>query len=239
MRACFIEPQFTQNLAEGAHLEISGDRAHHLLKVIRLKAQEQLMLLDGAGTQLLAEVSDLDKKSLAVKVLKKQTFHPTDHLHLYVGIVDKDAMEEVFRQSVELGFSSITPLITKYSEQHFDFSERHQRIFESALIQSNNPFFPKVLPAKKFENFMQEIIPSEQYFYFSSHTKKQHVPSQLLKANLIIGPEGGFSSEEESLLNQQTNIFVHQFPSAILRTPTAVCAAAGFLFSRFNILQSP
>lgn len=231
MRAIFLEPEIFYHLSEGAILPISDERAHHLLKVVRLKEGEKLLLMNGQGTIAEAQVEEIRKRDLTVKILKSTQNCKRQLIDLVLAIPAKEAMEDVLRQSVELGINHIQPLTTRYSEKNFEFSERHQRIFESALIQSNNPYFPTVASTQSFNDFIQDISPEKTYLYFSSRPQITSLTTNNSLITLIIGPEGGFSLEEEEILKTKTNIkFIH-LPSYILRTPTAISCACGLIFA--------
>ena len=84
--------------------------------------------------------------------------------------------------------------------------------------------------AMKFEDYLKELSPEESYLYFSSRPRSNCAQALKIPCTLIIGPEGGFSETEESALETRANVkFIH-LPSYILRTPTAVCTAAGLVF---------
>ena len=53
--------------------------------------------------------------------------------------------------------------------------------------------------------------------------------------NLIIGPEGGFSSEEV-LLAHQKNIKIVTLGTAILKAETAAIVTSALIFSRMGLL---
>jgi len=231
MRAVFLETNILKDAKETALIPITGDRAHHLIKVIRINENEKLLLMNGEGIIFEAQVQLINKRDLVVKILNFIHFPKKQIVDLVLAIPSKEAMEDSLRQSVELGISHIQPITTQYSEKNFEFTERHQRIFESALIQSNNPYFPNVGKTQTFKEFCHTLDPKKTYLYFCS--RKQDLSFSLNKevATVIIGPEGGFSVEEEEILQTYSNVkFIH-LPSYILRTPTAISCACGFVFA--------
>ena len=54
------------------------------------------------------------------------------------------------------------------------------------------------------------------------------------KALVVIGPEGGFSPEEESFLGDEQKTTIINLPTPILRAPHALSAAVGFLLGCLN-----
>lgn len=228
MRAVYLE---LENIGLPDELSITGDAAHHLIKVVRLKENEELLLMNGQGLIAEAQVKELGKRDLKVRILKSRIEPQRNLVKLAIAVPAKEAMEDVLRQSVELGITHIQPLLTQYSEKHFEMNDRQRRVLESALIQSNNPYFPEIAQTIKFEDYLKQISPEESYLYFSSRPRSNNSQALKVPCTLIIGPEGGFSEAEERALETRANLkFIH-LPSYILRTPTAVCTAAGLVFA--------
>jgi 16S rRNA (uracil1498-N3)-methyltransferase len=65
MRAIFLNIE----LQELELIEISGDQAHHL-NVIRIKENEEILILNGKGKSALANVLSIQKKNIKVKIKK-------------------------------------------------------------------------------------------------------------------------------------------------------------------------
>ena len=138
-----------------------------------------------------------------------------------IQLVPVFLLQSQFAQEVEIG----------------EGKSRFLKIIESAMIQSNNPFFTKfeqTIPFADLEIFLKQAK-YEKIFYFTSLASTAAFPSPALpltkkdKTLFIIGPEGGFSTEEESYFSNNPQISKHHLNSYILKAQTAVVAAAGFL----------
>jgi len=232
MRAVFIE-----KIDKGSsELIIEGSYARHLIKVVRVKEGEKLLVLDGKGTNISGEVSKVEDKKVILKVEKVQTFTKTKRPDLALGMPKKEAFEDVIRSSVELGLGKIIPVKTEFSQMEPKRTERLTKLIESALIQSNNPFMLELDEFINFKELMGRISSYDKVLYFCSHqnftVKKILEIKKSDKILMIIGPEGGLSLEEEKALSTLNTVFFLNLPSYILKTQTAVSACSGWVFAK-------
>ncbi len=66
MRAIFCE--IDSSVSVGTEITIEGERAHHLM-VVRIKNNEELLILNGKGHSFKAMVLNVSKKEISVKTL--------------------------------------------------------------------------------------------------------------------------------------------------------------------------
>jgi 16S rRNA (uracil1498-N3)-methyltransferase len=153
-----------------------------------------------------------------------------------ISLPKKDAFEEILKISVECGVNEIHPLSSKYSQYQFIESERSNKLIESALIQSNNFYWPSIKPQINLDSFLNST--KSEIFYFTSKPvsidKKIFSPS-LLNSIILIGPEGGFSNEEDEIISNHKNSIPLHLSTPILRAPTATAAAFGYLLALKNM----
>lgn len=213
-------------------LVVTDDKAFHLIKVVRIKIGEQILVLNGLGQSATCKIVDCDKKTVSLAVEEINDSKRKAHIDLLLAPPKKDASSDIVKYACEIGVGKIIPLKSAYSQNGLESGERLERLIESGLIQSNNPFALSVEEEVAFGNLEQLFSQYDHVFYFSSVSNKDEgkAISESDKILLIIGPEGGFSPEEESLLITSKNIKTKQFPTWILRSQTAVCVSAGYVF---------
>lgn len=223
MRACF-----QQNLNIQDSYQLKGDASHHLINVLRIKINEEVLLLNGAGLIVRTKVGSFTKKEMVLTKIDSIESSRKINMDLALGIPKKEALELCLKQAVELGFRNIYLVRGQYSQTRLPEPERLQSLLISALEQSNAAFLPQII------NAAWEEIPGNEYgeiLMMDSQNKSQH--SKHLKNDhsklLIVGPEGGFSPEEMNFIYKMPNIRILNLPTPILRTPTAVSAGAGIL----------
>lgn len=226
MRAIFYP---FDNHAAGDLVQVTGDTVHHLT-VARVRENEKILLLNGKGQRLLGIIQAFSKKSVDIKITDSENAKATHRLSLAIAMPKKDAFEDILKMAVELGVREIYPLTSAYSQYEFEPSERIQRILESALVQSNNAFFPVIHPEQALIDFINTH--TETIAFFNSKISERPASSELsAKKTILIGPEGGFSAEEIASITKYSKILEIHLPTPILRAPTAVASSIGYLLS--------
>lgn len=223
MRACFLEVLKIQE----SYL-LKGDAAHHLINVLRIEINEEVLLLNGMGLSVKTKVHSLTKKEITLVHLESVNAERTLALDMALGIPKKEALELCLKQAVELGFRKLYLVRSQYSQTRLPETERLKSLLVSALEQSNAPYLPEIV------NAAWEEIPTGEYgeiLMMDSQNKSQNAEKAKSKEPklLIVGPEGGFAPEEASFIYKMPNIRIVNLPTPILRTPTAVATGAGIL----------
>ncbi|MFA6274259.1 MAG: RsmE family RNA methyltransferase, partial [Candidatus Paceibacterota bacterium] len=98
-------------------LEITGEIAHQIIKVLKLKIGEKIELSDGKGSVALAEIVKLNKNIVVVKIIAPlhQDFaeqNSTKKVNLFCAILKKENFELVVQKTTECGIDKIIPIIT-------------------------------------------------------------------------------------------------------------------------------
>lgn len=226
MRALYLPGH---KFEENSSVTIEGDALHHL-QVVRVRKEEQVLLLDGNGIKASASVVEILKKSATLWVNKIEQGARTHSFSLAIGLPKKEAFEDILKMATELGINEIYPLRCEYSQYEYAPNERVEKILESALVQSNNLFRPIIHPQVSLEQFLQSF--KDEIFFLNARQNIGTTSSGPLKsACALIGPEGGFSqTEEQKILSTNTVKSIH-LSTPILRAPTAVAAAIGYLLA--------
>ncbi|RLA64233.1 MAG: hypothetical protein DRQ88_05200 [Epsilonproteobacteria bacterium] len=233
MRAVFIADIGDKKVDE---IIIEGSNARHLITVVRIRANEKLMVLDGNGTQIIGLVKSIEDKKITLTVKNVEYFSNTKRFDLALGIPKKDAFEDSVRAACEIGLGSIIPVQMEYSQFTPKKNDRLNKLIESSLIQSNNPFFLDIKDLINFKNLTELFSSYDRVFYFCSHqnfpVKKTLEITASDRVLMVIGPEGGLSAAEEEALSTHKNVSFINLPSYILKTPTAVSVCSGWLFAK-------
>ena len=189
-------------------LELIGDEAHHCARVLRSKEGDCVEIFDGEGTAVQGEITSLSKDSVIIKLSSEpvQTT-PSADIHLIQSIPKGGNMELIVQKAVELGISSIQPLITENTVARPEQMEKKlvkwQRIALEACKQCGQNYLPKIHSVAKFSdwitnassnaelNLVAALLPSSlpMHEVFSKNTPKT-------SASFLIGPEGDFSDNE-------------------------------------------
>lgn len=219
----------------GGTVALPEAEARHALRVLRLQPGDRLQLLDGCGTRAEALLVEAQaRKELALcQIETRQEFpRPVPAVQLLVAPPRGKVFDSVLRSAVELGVAGITPVLCRYGVARPDaVSDNWLAVLQGAAKQSLNPWLPMVdepLP------FAEALAQAPRQGYFGAVPRGGVVAAAGLDGAgedglaVWIGPEGGFSADEEDALFQSgyQAITVGRW---ILRVETAVPALLGYI----------
>lgn len=231
-------------------VHLSDDVFGHVVKVLRLKEGDEIILFNG---ELLGEhyfecsatLQNVSKKSADALIhthTPKKNESPLN-IHLGQGISRGDRMDFTLQKSVELGVNTITPLFTERcgvkltGERLQKKQEQWQKIINAACEQSGRCFVPTIKPAIYIDEWIEQPTSALK---LNLHPKAEHsimsIPSVNNRVRLLIGPEGGLSDDEIKQANNAGFDDVLLGPR-VLRTETAALTAITALQCRFGDLQ--
>ncbi len=240
MRAFYIEQ--LSDYSEGQEVSIEDEAFQHI-KVVRLKPSEIVKFLDGKGNQAHAKLISIEKKRAIFKLsdLSKSVKLPS--WDLAIGLVKKDAFDLCLKMATELGVGRIYPLLTSFSQRYELNQDRAQRLLIQALEQSNSLWMPSLELPIEFNDFcLNHVDKNDKYSsYICMGMSSSVLPSKLETIEGLslgfVGPEGGFSEEEEHKISLIPGSRSIHLPTPILRAPTAIASLAGVIFTKQNLLD--
>ena len=213
---------------------LEGKKAQHLLHVARVRLDEEVCVLDGAGYSYLTKIINIKKKSLELEILEKNKSEREDlNISVSFGLTKKESFELSIKQFIEIGIRNITVLKTEFSQRYDVKEDRLISIIESAMEQSNEANYP-IIKFQNFDDFVKEE--KNEIIYFSSiGTKNKELDvSNNKKYNLLFGPEGGLSTKEENKIIEIDSTVIH-LPTNIMRTSTAVNFCSGYILGKLGL----
>jgi len=215
MHRFYIAPETWNSVAP----MLSGSEAHHAREVLRMKAGEKLVLFNGQGREITAEIVDLSAAEIRLRKLHEDETQPLQcRIVLGQAIPKGKNMELIVQKAVEIGAAEIAPIISDRtivqvdSESATQKQSKWRQIAIEAAKQSGQNWLPRVDTPRKLtelfsmaseESFDLRLIGSLQPD--ARHLKKiladysrEHElrPRSVL---MLIGPEGDFTPAELSL----------------------------------------
>jgi 16S rRNA (uracil1498-N3)-methyltransferase len=227
-----------QPLSVGLEIWLSGGIAHHL-NVLRLNHGDNITLFNGEGGEYTATMAAIEKKKAMVVI---KTFTPRESelphaLTLAQALPEASKMDWIIEKAVELGVTAIQPLAAQRCVVRLD-AERAQKkaihwegIIASASEQCGRNRLAQLATPTEFQQWITQkdlhprILLSPHAEQSLSDWCRHHSPQPV---TLAIGPEGGFTQEEETAALAQGAIPL-SMGSRILRTETAGLAAVAAL----------
>jgi len=215
---------FLPNILET--LLLPPDESFHCVKVLRLKENDEVQIIDGKGNLYEAKIALADAKNTRVEILSvQQEFEKRDYfLHLAIAPTKNiERLEWCVEKAVEIGVDVITLLLCRFSERKIVKPERLEKIIVSAAKQSLKAYIPKLNPLMNFNDFVLQSTENQRFIAHCHKTEKQQflkVCKKNLSTLVMIGPEGDFSLEEVNFAEKQgfTSVSLGQ---SRLRTETA------------------
>jgi len=230
-----------QTLHSGAELALDKAAAHYLVSVLRLRANDSLIVFNGSGGEYTATLQSATNKQATIAVGSHSSgVEPSPvKIVLAIGLSRGERMDWVIQKAVELGANEIIPLFTERCEVKLK-GERAlkklghwQQIAISACEQSQRNDVPVIKPAQALSEFLASSAApanSDIKLILDPRAEKSLSNTLLNQAStaktivLLSGPEGGLSEGEIALAQQQGVVSVGLGPR-VLRTETAPLVA--------------
>lgn len=223
-----------QPLALGAVVTLPEAVAHHI-QVVRLAAGDRITLFNGEGGEYTATIVAVEKKRVTAEI---KLFAPREvelpyAITLAQALPEASKMDWIIEKAVELGVHAIQPLaaqrcVVRLSAERAEKRLQHWAgIVVAASEQSGRNRLATVAGPVDFAQWIaqQDLHPrimlsprSEQSL---SDWARHHPPQSVA---LMIGPEGGFTEQEEAQAQAKGVLLLGMGPR-VLRTETAGLAA--------------
>jgi len=177
---------------------------HHLIRVLRLRDGAPLQVFDGEGLEYAALLSlDGTRTTIAIEALRHAEERPPLPIDLFVAISRHTRMEWTLEKAVELGVSTIHPLLSERSKVRLDErrAERKQEHWQSVVIsataQSGRSRLCELKPPRPLSELWRENFDTLQLILHHDATRGLTDLARPRKGlALLVGPESGFSSAE-------------------------------------------
>ena len=199
-------------------LVLRGSEAHHARNVLRMQTGDKLVLFNGEGHELTAEITNVaDDEILLRKLHESETPPLRCRIVLGQAIPKGKNMDLIVQKAVEIGASEIAPIISNRtivqldSESASQKQTKWQQIAIEAAKQCGQNWLPHVHAPKRLAEFFSisdqpfdlrligSLQPDAQHLkkileiYSSEHGER---PRSVL---MLVGPEGDFTPAELAL----------------------------------------
>lgn len=225
-------------LHAGDELELPDTSAAHLTRVLRLQIGDSCVVFDGRGHEAEARLVAIDKRGARVAVgeVRAPGNESPLRIALLQGVARGEKMDLILQKGTELGVAAFVPVFSDRSEVKLEGARAAKRlehwrgVVVSACEQSGRARVPEVQPPVALANALATLAPTARLLLdpLASINCRDALAAGQRDVVLAVGPEGGWSPQDRSLLESRGFLGVRLGPR-VLRTETAGLAAVAAL----------
>lgn len=219
----------------GARCVLPDDEARHAIRVLRKRAGDEIVAVDGTGGWHRVRLDQVGDARAAGTVLetRRGVGEPAYELHVGFGLIkSRNRFETFVEKAVELGVSGITPLHTTRTEKEGVKDARTRNLMIAAMKQCGRSRLPLLHAVTALPDVLDTaaaydavLMAHEQAGGTASIRSALAEADGTARVLVLIGPEGGFTEEEVARANAVGGTAVSLGPRR-LRAETAGIAAA-------------
>jgi 16S rRNA (uracil1498-N3)-methyltransferase len=205
-------------------LKIEGENFRHLFLSRRSTADEKFLFRNLKEPFLYEyEVLNIGKKDATLKLTSSFADAAATKKQCNIAwcVVDPKTIEKTVPMLNELGVNNLYFIYSARSQKNFKIDEeRITRIVINSCCQCGRNDLMNVVIFKSLKDFCAN---QKDFFVFDFGGE----PAEKIKEGLfLVGPEGGFNDEEKRILSEKAKKTLSFGTKNILRSETAVVAAA-------------
>ena len=232
MNAFYVEPKcWTSPL-----LTLNTTESHHLSKVLRLKINEKVCVLDGEGREATCLINEIKKNETILEIIHIEIHEkPLSRITLAAGWGKAARRGFILEKCVELEAHALW--FWQAERSQFPLAQEIKNTWQEQLIagakQCHNPFIPQLA---SMPNGAKEIIEATKNFdHKQLLVEKGFMHEEFMSADhlgntgdtiCVVGPEGGFTEKEVDLFIKN-GFKTLSMGDRILRWETAALMALG------------
>jgi len=190
---------------------------HHARDVLRLEPGERVVVFNGRGHEIMAEITKVTRKEIQMRKLHETRVPPLRcEIMLAQAIPKGKNMDLIVQKAVELGAAKIAPIISDRTIVHLQDKEavqkqaKWQQVAVEAAKQCGQNWLPTVQIPRKLSDFFDGIAPLRIRLIGSLQSDAVHLKTVLAEYEsehqsrptsvlMCIGPEGDFTPAELNL----------------------------------------
>ena len=250
----FIEPK-ELNWQEKKAVISDSDQTYKILKVLRLRENDQIVLLDGKGLIYNAQIASFYSRAVQCTLLSRRSVNTEPNLKITVAqaLLKGPRFDYALQKNTEIGVYEFIPITTErtivkieendVSRELDRRADRYQKIVKDASEQSERGLVPRVQNIMSIEE-LSKINLSDYDLKLLCLERSQtngikevlnSIQDKVQKVLICIGPEGGFTENEAKLLLSKGFMSV-SLGKRIYRSETVGTVISSVLFFYFSDL---
>jgi len=218
-------------LSTGTVYEAGKEQFNYLVNVLRFEEGDAVLAFNGRDGEWRAELSFPSKKRLVLTATEQTRPQPAPcDLHYLFAPLKVGRLDYLVQKAVEMGAGLLQPVMTQHVQGKITSMDRVRANVIEAAEQCGVLGIPQVAEPRKLEDVLA-TWPEDRRIIFCDEGDAGQNPLPVLagvkerKLALLIGPEGGFSDAERTLLRSLDFVTAIPLGPRILRADTAAVAA--------------
>jgi 16S rRNA (uracil1498-N3)-methyltransferase len=234
-------------LSGGATIALDKAQANYLTNVLRLGAGDTIRVFNGRDGEWRASLTG-SRKSWSLEIGVSVRPQPSDpDLHYLFAPLKQARLDYMVQKAVEMGVGRLRPVLT----QHTQVSRVNRERMEANAIEAAEqcgiltvPLIDELAPLKQLLDTWAKAEGNRRLI-FCDEGHGDADPLAILSAlprsplAVLVGPEGGFSSDERSALRALPFVTAIPLGPRILRADTAAVAALALIQAALGDWRQP
>ena len=243
MHKFFVE----DNQIKDNKIKIINNDYNHIVNVLRMKKEDNILITNKNTLETYnCKIEQINEREVLCNIIsvENKEVEMNVKVDIFQGLPKADKMEYIIQKCVELGVHKIVPVNMKYCVAKIKDEDkkniRWNTISEVASKQCKRNLIPKIEKSINMANLYNEIKNYDLAIVAYENEDNTTIKNVLQENKnvksiaVIIGPEGGISSDEiESLKNLGVKIV--SLGNRILRTETASIVALSMIVYEFEL----
>ncbi|WP_318508350.1 16S rRNA (uracil(1498)-N(3))-methyltransferase [Bacillus sp. T3] len=233
-----MQRYFVNAGSENDRYLIQGEDFHHITRVMRMKASDQIVCVTNDGKSAECIIEEITDEKVVAKVVKWEEGSTELPIKVSIasGLPKGDKLEWIIQKGTELGATEFVPFLAARSIVKWDDKkaekkvDRWQKIAKEAAEQSYRNMVPNVISPLDLKTLLQKADDYDVKLIAYEEEAKLGEGAVLAKTLhelrlgqsllVVFGPEGGLDTKEIAILKEHGFIACGLGPR-ILRTETA------------------
>ncbi len=214
-------------IIDSKYLVLPNRWNNHLIRVFRIRINDELIVYNENYGEWLCNIYEIQKIKIIVKCNKLLRSYQSDtNASLAFCLIKYDNVKLIIEKCTELGITSFYPLTSEYTQYNKLNIDKLNLIAIQASEQSERLDVPKIHSVRSIKDFIKNL-PNNVTWYSAIERISNSSSIDTNNVGFIVGPEGGFSSEEKQLLRSKT--IAIKLSNNVLRAETACISCASLL----------
>ena len=210
MHRFFTPPEDCHN----SPFHLSPQESKHARSVLRLQQGDRVVVLNGAGKELLCQVSEVRCEVVSLKLIQENNITPLPfEITLYQAVAKGKAMDFIVQKAAELGAHRIVPVLSERSVPEWDNAkstakvEKWRSICIESIKQCGSAWLPRLQLPMSPKAALADACQSELSLIATLQPDAKHPREQIdayaaehgkapRKLAIWVGPEGDYTPAE-------------------------------------------